>query len=90
MYVWRQVEMTDFYALCRRRAGADGTAAVDRVGLASDAHVCSAARAAVDTPHDCRRFVGTELARRNLRQTQRALGHQHLETTVAHYVRDAL
>jgi integrase/recombinase XerD len=37
-------------------------------------------------PHDFRRFVGTELAKRNLRQAQRALGHQRLETTVAHYV----
>ena len=33
-------------------------------------------------PHDFRRFVGTELAKRNLRQAQRALGHQRLETTV--------
>ena len=36
------------------------------------------------------RFVGTELARRNLRQAQRALGHQRLETTVQHYVLDEL
>jgi integrase/recombinase XerD len=41
-------------------------------------------------PHDFRRFVGTELAKRNLRQAQRALGHQRLETTVAHYVLDEL
>ena len=41
-------------------------------------------------PHDFRRFVGTELAKRNVRQAQRALGHQRLETTVAHYVLDAL
>jgi integrase len=41
-------------------------------------------------PHDLRRFVGTELARRNLRQAQRALGHQRLATTVTHYVLDAL
>jgi integrase len=41
-------------------------------------------------PHDFRRFVGTELAKRNWRQAQRALGHQRLETTVAHYVLDEL
>ena len=41
-------------------------------------------------PHDFRHFVGTELAKRNLRQAQRALGHQRLETTVAHDVLDAL
>jgi integrase len=42
------------------------------------------------TPHDFQRFVGTELAKRNLRQAQRALGHQRLETTVPHYVLDEL
>jgi integrase len=41
-------------------------------------------------PHDFRRFVGTELAKLNLHQAQRALGHQRLETTVAHYVLDEL
>lgn len=41
-------------------------------------------------PHDFRRFVGTELAKRDLRQAQRALGHKRLETTVAHYVLDEL
>ena len=41
-------------------------------------------------PHDFRRFVGTEIAKRDLRQAQRALGHQRLETTVAHYVLDEL
>ena len=41
-------------------------------------------------PHDFRRFVGTELARRDLRQAQKALGHQRLETTVQHYVLDEL
>ena len=41
-------------------------------------------------PHDFRRFVGTELAKRDLRQAQKALGHQRLETTVQHYVLDAL
>jgi integrase len=41
-------------------------------------------------PHDFRRFVGTELAKRDLRQAQKALGHQRLETTVQHYVLDEL
>ena len=41
-------------------------------------------------PHDFRRFVGTELAKRNVRQAQHALGHQRLETTVAHCVFDEL
>ena len=41
-------------------------------------------------PHDFRRFVGTELAQRDLRQAQKALGHQRLETTVQHYVLDEL
>jgi integrase len=34
--------------------------------------------------HDCRRFVGTELVRRDLPQAQRPLGHKRLETTVQH------
>ncbi|MEX1018603.1 MAG: tyrosine-type recombinase/integrase [Litorilinea sp.] len=41
-------------------------------------------------PHDFRRFVGTQLARRNLRQAQRALGHKRLETTARHYILDEL
>jgi integrase len=41
-------------------------------------------------PHDFRRFVGTELAKRDPRQAQKALGHQRLETTVQHYVLDEL
>lgn len=41
-------------------------------------------------PHDFRRFVGTELAKKDLRQAQKALGHQRLETTVQHYVLDEL
>ncbi len=41
-------------------------------------------------PHDFRRFVGTELAKRDLRQAQKALGHKRLETTVQHYVLDEL
>ncbi|WP_089945560.1 tyrosine-type recombinase/integrase [Candidatus Entotheonella palauensis] len=42
-------------------------------------------------PHDFRRFVGTELTRqRGIRQAQRALGHQRIETTAQHYVLDEL
>jgi len=32
-------------------------------------------------PHDCRRFVGTELAKRDIRLAQKALGHKRIETT---------
>jgi integrase/recombinase XerD len=41
-------------------------------------------------PHDFRRFVGTELARHDIRQAQKALGHQRIETTARHYVLDTL
>jgi integrase len=41
-------------------------------------------------PHDFRRFVGTELARKNIRQAQKALGHTRIETTAKHYVLDEL
>lgn len=41
-------------------------------------------------PHDFRRFVGTQLARRDIRQAQKALGHKRLETTARHYVLDEL
>jgi integrase/recombinase XerD len=41
-------------------------------------------------PHDFRRFVGTQLAQRNLRQAQKALGHKRLETTARHYILDEL
>jgi site-specific recombinase XerD len=50
----------------------------ERVGLA---HV---------KPHDFRRFVGTELARRDIRLAQKALGHKRIETTARHYVLDEL
>ena len=36
-------------------------------------------------PHDFRRFVGTQLARANIRQAQQALGHKSIETTARHY-----
>jgi integrase/recombinase XerD len=41
-------------------------------------------------PHDFRRFVGTQLARNNLRHAQKALGHKRLETTARHYILDEL
>ena len=41
-------------------------------------------------PHDFRRFVGTQLARSNLRHAQKALGHKRLETTARHYILDEL
>ena len=41
-------------------------------------------------PHDFRRFVGTQLARKNLRMAQKALGHKRLETTARHYILDEL
>ena len=40
--------------------------------------------------HDFRRFVGTELARRDIRLAQKALGHKRIETTARHYVLDEL
>jgi integrase/recombinase XerD len=42
------------------------------------------------SPHSFRRFVGTELARKDIRQAQKALGHVRIETTARHYVLDAL
>jgi site-specific recombinase XerD len=41
-------------------------------------------------PHDFRRFVGTQLAKKNLRMAQKALGHKRLETTARHYILDEL
>jgi integrase/recombinase XerD len=41
-------------------------------------------------PHDFRRFVGTQLARKDIRLAQKALGHKRLETTARHYVLDEL
>ena len=41
-------------------------------------------------PHDFRRFVGTRLAREDIRLAQKALGHKRIETTAAHYVLDDL
>lgn len=41
-------------------------------------------------PHDFRRFVGTQLAARDIRQAQKALGHKRIDTTASHYVLDEL
>lgn len=41
-------------------------------------------------PHDFRRFVGTQLAKTDIRKAQKALGHKRLETTARHYVLDEL
>ena len=41
-------------------------------------------------PHDFRRFVGTRLAKQDIRLAQKALGHKRIETTAKHYVMDDL
>lgn len=41
-------------------------------------------------PHDFRRFVGTQLAKDDIRQAQKALRHERIETTARHYVLDDL
>ncbi len=41
-------------------------------------------------PHDFRRFLGTQLARTDIRKAQKALGHKNIETTARHYVLDEL
>ena len=41
-------------------------------------------------PHDFRRFVGTRLAKKDIRLAQKALGHKRIETTARHYVMDDL
>lgn len=39
-------------------------------------------------PHDFRRFVGTQLAKKDLRKAQIALGHKRIETTVKYDLRE--
>lgn len=41
-------------------------------------------------PHDFRRFVGTNLAKVDARQAQKALGHKSIDTTYRHYVLDEM
>ena len=41
-------------------------------------------------PHDFRRFVGTQLAKRDSRTAQKALGHKRINTTAQQYVLDEL
>jgi integrase len=42
------------------------------------------------TPHDVRRLVGTQLAQRDSRTAQQALGHPRIDTPAQHDVVDAL
>ncbi len=39
-------------------------------------------------PHDFRRFVGTQLAKRDIRKAQLALGHKRIETTAKYDLRE--
>ncbi len=41
-------------------------------------------------PHDFRRFVGTQLAKKSPRDAQKALGHKNISTTMDNYVLDEL
>jgi integrase len=41
-------------------------------------------------PHDLRRFVGTQLAKVDIRKAQKALGHKRINTTARHYVLDEI
>ena len=41
-------------------------------------------------PHDMRRFAGTAIAKKDLRQAQKSLGHKRISTTVDNYVLDDL
>lgn len=41
-------------------------------------------------PHDFRRYVGTQLAAKDIRKAQKALGHKNIEVTARHYVLDEI
>lgn len=41
-------------------------------------------------PHDFRRYVGTQLAKKDIRLAQKQLGHKRIETTASHYVLDVV
>jgi integrase/recombinase XerD len=41
-------------------------------------------------PHDMRRFIGTQIAAKDIRKAQLALGHKSIEETAKHYVLDRL
>jgi integrase/recombinase XerD len=41
-------------------------------------------------PHDFRRYVGTQLAKQDIRLAQNQLGHKRIETTAQHYVLDTV
>ena len=57
---------------------------------AIDAWVSARSAAGVENvkPHDFRRFVGTQLAKKDIRLAQKQLGHASIETTAKHYVLD--
>jgi integrase len=42
------------------------------------------------SPHDLRRFGGTQLAKRDIRQAQKVLRHKDISTTARHYILDEL
>jgi integrase len=79
-----------------RFAGRGGPARLTALPLSTTAvrelvqHYAAVAGLAHVTPHDFRRFVGTQLARRDVRQAQKALGHARIETTARHYIVDEL
>ena len=41
-------------------------------------------------PHDFRRYVGTQLAKKDIRLAQNQLGHKRIETTAQNYVLDSV
>lgn len=53
-------------------------------------HYASAIGLANVKPHDLRRFVGTQIAKVDIRKAQKALGHKRIDTTARHYVLDEL
>jgi len=81
----------------RRRAPAPSDAAWHGAALGSTVNVWCTVQGYADqvglshiTPHNVRRFVGTQLAKRNIRRTQKALGHKRIDTTAQQYVLDKL
>lgn len=53
-------------------------------------HYASACELSHVKPHDFRRFVGTQLAAKDLRKAQLALGHKSIEVTARHYILDEI
>jgi integrase len=81
-------------AVCTSFAGRGGRPSATPISTAAVWQAVQRYAAAVGlppvTPHDFRRFVGTQLAKRNVRQAQKALGHAHIATTAKHYILDEL